>query len=379
MCRYRALSLRSSTGMRRDPSAFPASANFVAGSTRWSRRERLISLIGRSFLSRWTMRRSTARTISWAGAWTAFFRVLPRRSIHHRCGRDTARRAVADDVDQNEPAAWSATSQQGPSVALHHVETATDDPRMSRESGSEGGRTRIVRYLRSAVIDERDGPLPAMLLTLTVLVGVVDATSILLAHVFVATMTGNVVFLGLAIAGAPGFSIARSALPIVAFACGALLGGRAFRAAGVHRGRAFRNVLAVKSLLAAAVTVVVVVAHAHFDARTRDYVVVLLAISMGSQLAAIRYLAVRDLPTVVLTLVMTGALIDRGRRLSDPVMLRRVLAIAAFLIGVTSGGLLVRHVSVVASLGLGLAIIVGVAIAAHRASRDAQAAWAIRR
>ncbi len=97
----------------------------------------------------------------------------------------------------------------------------------------------MIRYLRSAVIDERDGPLPAMLLSLTVLVGIVDATSILLAHVFVATMTGNVVFLGLALAGAPGFSVARSLLPIVAFAVGVVLGGRAFRAAGVHRGRAF--------------------------------------------------------------------------------------------------------------------------------------------
>ena len=236
-----------------------------------------------------------------------------------------------------------------------------------------------MRYLRDAAIDDRDGPLPAMMLALTVLVGVVDATSILLAHVFVATMTGNVVFLGLAIAGAPGFSAGRSALPIVAFAFGALLGSRAFRAAGIHRGRAFRNVLVVKTLLAAGVTVVAVTAHGHFDARTRDYVVILLALSMGSQLAAIRYLAVRDLPTVVLTLVITGVLVDRGRGWSDPAVLRRVLAIAAFLIGVTAGGLLVRHVSVVASLTLGLAIIVGVAITAHLVSRDGKAAWAVRR
>ncbi len=250
---------------------------------------------------------------------------------------------------------------------------------MSPESGSEEGRARIVRYLRRAVFDERDGPLPAMLLTLTVLVGVVDATSILLAHVFVATMTGNVVFLGLAIAGAPGFSIRSSILPIVSFAVGAVLGSHAFRAAGVHRGRAFRNVLAVKAVLAAGVVVVVVAAHGHFDARTRDWVVILLALSMGSQLSAIRFLAVRDLPTVVLTLVITGALIEARRGLTDPVMLRRVLAISAFLLGVTAGGLLVRHVSVAASLGLGLAIIVGVVIAAHLVSRDGEAAWAIRR
>lgn len=237
---------------------------------------------------------------------------------------------------------------------------------------------RVARYLRAAVTDERDGPLPAMLLSLTVLVGIVDATSILLAHVFVATITGNIVFLGLAIAGAPGFSIRSSALPIVAFAVGAVLGGRAFRAAGLHRGRAFRNVLGVKSVMAVVVTIVVITAHGHFDARTRDYVVILLAISMGSQLAAIRFLAVRDLPTVVLTLVMTGALIEPNRGITDPVMLRRVLAIAAFLLGITTGGLLVRHVSVAASLSVGLAIVVSVAIAAHVVSRDDDAAWATR-
>lgn len=50
-------------------------------------------------------------------------------------------------------------------------------------------------------IDEHDGPLPALLLALTMLAGVVDATSILrLGHVFVATMTGNLVFIGLAAA-----------------------------------------------------------------------------------------------------------------------------------------------------------------------------------
>ena len=58
---------------------------------------------------------------------------------------------------------------------------------MSARSVSADGRSRIGDYLRTAVVDERDGPLPALLLTLTVLVGIVDATSILLAHVFVAT------------------------------------------------------------------------------------------------------------------------------------------------------------------------------------------------
>ena len=58
-------------------------------------------------------------------------------------------------------------------------------------------------------------------------------------------------------------------------------------------------------------------------------------------------------------------------------MVRRLLAVFAFLIGVLAGGLLVRHVSVGASLALGLAIIVGVAISAHVCSRGGDEAWAL--
>src|SRR5687768_2511195 len=61
--------------------------------------------------------------------------------------------------------------------------------------------------------DDPHGPLPLLLLALTVVTGLVDAFSYLvLGHVFVANMTGNVVFLGFALAGAKGFSISASLL-----------------------------------------------------------------------------------------------------------------------------------------------------------------------
>ena len=55
------------------------------------------------------------------------------------------------------------------------------------------------------------GPLPPLLVAMTVVTGLVDAFSYLvLGHVFVANMTGNVVFLGFAVAGEDGFSIPAS-------------------------------------------------------------------------------------------------------------------------------------------------------------------------
>src|SRR6266702_4661107 len=75
--------------------------------------------------------------------------------------------------------------------------------------------------------DDRDGPLPLLLLVLTFVTGLVDAVSYLkLGHVFVANMTGNVVFLGFAVAGTQDFSIAASLVAIAAFLGGALAGGR---------------------------------------------------------------------------------------------------------------------------------------------------------
>src|SRR6516164_4230187 len=87
----------------------------------------------------------------------------------------------------------------------------------SRKSGLEQG----IRAMRSVLVDawrlvvpprgDRNGPLSPLLLGLTVLTGLVDAFSYLvLGHVFVANMTGNVVFSGFAITGAPGFSLAAS-------------------------------------------------------------------------------------------------------------------------------------------------------------------------
>jgi Protein of unknown function (DUF1275) len=85
--------------------------------------------------------------------------------------------------------------------------------------------TGFLAEVRSVLLPDpagRHGPLPPVLLSMTVVTGLVDAFSYLtLGHVFVANMTGNVVFLGFALAGAPGFSISASLTALAAFAAGA--------------------------------------------------------------------------------------------------------------------------------------------------------------
>jgi hypothetical protein len=63
-----------------------------------------------------------------------------------------------------------------------------------------------------------------------------------------------------------------------------------------------RNVLVVKPWLAGAVTLIAILAGPRFPTGARDGMVVLLAMSMGAQLAAVRFLKVPDLLTVVLTM-----------------------------------------------------------------------------
>ncbi|HEY0804500.1 MAG TPA: YoaK family protein [Pseudonocardiaceae bacterium] len=56
---------------------------------------------------------------------------------------------------------------------------------------------------------DKDGVPPPLMVLLTIVTGLVDAVAYLeLGHVFVANMTGNVVFLGFSAAGAGGLSVA---------------------------------------------------------------------------------------------------------------------------------------------------------------------------
>ena len=220
-----------------------------------------------------------------------------------------------------------------------------------------------------------DGPLPPLLLILTVITGLVDAVSYLeLGHVFVANMTGNVVFLGFAMAGAPGLSIPASLAAIGAFLAGALGGGRlGFHLAG-HRGRLLAMASYIKLALVGTALVVSAVGQSVDDDAVRYALIALLAIAMGLQNAAARRLAVSDLTTTVLTLTLTGVAADSvlaGG--TNPNVGRRLTAVAAMFGGAAVGALLIRYVGVSAVLALTLALLAVNSIAAYRMSSSIDA------
>jgi uncharacterized membrane protein YoaK (UPF0700 family) len=189
--------------------------------------------------------------------------------------------------------------------------------------------------------DERHGPLPPLLLVLTMVTGVVDAVSYLkLGHVFVANMTGNVVFLGFAVADPQAFSVPASLTAIGAFLAGALAGGRLGASAGHHRGRFLAIATYIEiGLLGTALVVSVLALH---PGLVQYSLIVLLALAMGLQNAVARRLGVPDLTTTVLTLTLTGLAADStlaGGKNPNPG--RRLLATATMFLGAAIGALLI--------------------------------------
>src|SRR3984893_1484590 len=156
----------------------------------------------------------------------------------------------------------------------------------------------------------QDGALPLALMVLTVVTGLVDAISFLgLGRIFTANMTGNVVFLAFAVAGAPGLSIRRSLTSLIAFLIGAILGGRLAVAmvASSRRRWLVTSAVAEAGLLFAAALVSVRIDIGSGTASSGVYgAIILTAVAMGLRNATVRRLAVPDMTTTVLTLTLTG-------------------------------------------------------------------------
>jgi uncharacterized membrane protein YoaK (UPF0700 family) len=206
--------------------------------------------------------------------------------------------------------------------------------------------------------DPHHGPLPALLLVLTVNTGVVDAVSILrLGRVFVANMTGNVVFVGFAIARAPGFSLTASLWALAGFIAGALGGGAASRRLGHHRGRLFARATFVELTLLSVTLVVSVIAGSSMTGSQKDAIAGVAAIALGLQNAVVRSLAVPDLTTTVLTMTLTGIAADKPGTGRGPVITRRVLAVLSMLAGAIVGALLVIHLGTSAGLILAVGLV----------------------
>jgi uncharacterized membrane protein YoaK (UPF0700 family) len=263
---------------------------------------------------------------------------------------------------------WPRTSMTTPPTGWARGGLAgTGRRRLPRlPTGERPGRTRSWAGL---VHDSAQGPLPALLLVLTAATGLVDAVSILgLGRVFVANMTGNVVFLGFALAGAQGFALAPSLAALLGFLVGALAAGRLVPRWADHRGLLLRNITAVELALVTLATAILAVSPAAPTAMAAAAVAMLLAVAMGLQNTMARRLAVPDLTTTVLTMTLTGIAADL-RRSPVSTTARRGLAVVTMFAGALAGAQLALHATLAWALtpaALALAAVVAVATATSR-------------
>jgi uncharacterized membrane protein YoaK (UPF0700 family) len=217
--------------------------------------------------------------------------------------------------------------------------------------------------------------LPPLLVLLTVVTGLVDAYSYLqLGHVFVANMTGNVVFLAFALGGTTGFIWWASILAIATFSAGAFIGGRIRSAQGSHRGRHLLTAAIVQSVFFAPALVVSLALPAPYADEVIAVQIGLLGLGMGVQNATARALAVPDLTTTVLTLTITGISADSMAAGGTSSKIgRRLVSIGSMFIGALAGTVLVHAGLTPAVLvaAFVLILVVVVVSAAHRRSTDA--------
>ncbi|MDF0546315.1 YoaK family protein [Sphingobium sp. H39-3-25] len=218
-------------------------------------------------------------------------------------------------------------------------------------------------------------PLHWLLLLLSVTTGLVDAISVLgLGKVFTANMTGNVVFLGFAAAGTPGFNVAPYLVAMLAFLVGALIAGRTGKA---HVGRPLRHWLLKAAGIEAVLLCIAAVVAIGFDIASQSpnasvyAIITLTGLAMGFRNATIRQLKIPDLTTTVLTLTLTGLAADSGLAGgANPNWKRRVGAVIAIFVGAAIGAYLVTHGGLVVPLVLaGFLVLAGtIACALHPAA-----------
>lgn len=208
------------------------------------------------------------------------------------------------------------------------------------------------------------------LLFMTLATGVIDAVSYLaLGSVFTANMTGNVVLIGFAVGGVPGFSVTRTVTAVAGFALGSAIAGRLSRHWRRHPFIWVRRATAIEIVLLsiAAVGTIGLAAGVKVDDEPQRYAVIaVLALAMGMRNATIRRLGFTDVPTTVLTSTISDFASDSrlggGERRRQG---RRAAAIVAMGAGALIGAVLVREVDEQAGFATAIALLL--AAAGHQA------------
>jgi uncharacterized membrane protein YoaK (UPF0700 family) len=171
--------------------------------------------------------------------------------------------------------------------------------------------TVVLRSFRGRIHEDRDRLHLTLMLALTFSTGIADAVGYLgLDRVFTGNMTGNVVILGMALAGGDDLPVAGPLLALATFMAGAALGGVVLRPVEAGWSGRTSGLFGVVGLVMVALTVLLLMFDDELPRAVQLTVTGLLALAMGLQAATARHLAVKDVTTVVVTSTITGLAAD---------------------------------------------------------------------
>ncbi|WP_432134859.1 MULTISPECIES: YoaK family protein [unclassified Streptomyces] len=205
-------------------------------------------------------------------------------------------------------------------------------------------------------------PLPKVLAVVTAVMGIVDAVAFLgLGQVFTAFMTGNILFLGFALARGGGPAPLASFTALAAFMAGAVVGNRLGAALEAGRRRWILTSAAIAAtLLVAGAVAAVGLPPAAEEPSPRHYAVIAAtAAAMG-----VRSATMWRLGAVLNTTLVTGTLVTWIRKSAlgggagDPFQPYRAAGLVAVLTGAALGTLLLR-VGITAALLVAAAGVLG--------------------
>src|SRR5215203_1464294 len=186
-----------------------------------------------------------------------------------------------------------------------------------------------------------------LLMALTVSSGAIDAISYLaLGNIFTAFMTGNVVFLGLQMAGAGGHSVVSLAVALAFFAAGIFLSTlivKPSKGSGVWPRRV-TAALGVEAVVQACFLAIWVAADGQPSSSIVGVLIGLSALAMGIQSGTVLSLGVTGVFTTAATATVVVLMSDVAAW-SQSAMERRRLAgvLASLFAGAAAGGLLLAH------------------------------------
>lgn len=196
------------------------------------------------------------------------------------------------------------------------------------------------------------------LLLLTFATGLADAIAVLvLGHVFVANMTGNVIFLGFWFAPRSTVDLTGVVVAFPTFVTGTILGGRLVRHYGARARNWITAALGIEVVLMSILSVMAGTGVCRYDDNTKLLLIGGMAIVFGLQHSTARQFGIQELTTTVLTSTIVGLGADSRLAGGDANREKLRYGVVLTMCASATVGATITRVAVAPVLGLAAAVV----------------------